>query len=884
MKNYRPVSGDGSAPVAVNPDLSPDSESGFTTPGQKARTTAVQFSSHARTTCQSYRKLKLGLSSAALAKEEHWSLSHLKSFQHFSPKLKCLTLYQALTQNFSPKAEMLGTEINHLSANLFQFALNQTETGLKQTETFQLNLKRFCSYQRLTQKFAETLKNLKTETLGFGPSPGSRPSRRNYRLFQPAARFVKVGFFLLRLWMLCCAPSTEANGSTGIALRGKYLFAPDNSSGLNVLDFSDRANPVRIGRFSGTGTVRGVVVAENHAFLIDGTGLHVLDITDPTKPILLGSYQTGGPPCGIVQTGKLLFIAASKGGLEIVNVNDPTTPKLAGKIQTGGTAVGVAVVGKYAYVADSESGLHIIDVANPAAPKLLTTYQSSGNALAVAVSSHYAFVGTGSELEILDIGDRNKPVRAGAYPTRANVLGLTLAGDRLFLSTEGGLELIDPGNPSAPKLLGKLEMSGVTGAAAISSSSPFSTTTEDIILDCDPGNDVDDMGDLAVIHEMANAGEFNILAVMYSMHPSFGSPVIEIANRFYGRPDLPIGVSKTSSWDAADYYGSFIRTNFYNSIGDSTNAPNAVTLYRKILAARPDHSVTILTSGQLRNIYDLWHSAGDSYSLLSGPDLLAQKIKRLIVVAGIFPSGREFNMYVDPIAASVLNSITNTVPVTFDGIELGNNVLIGKMILTKPEIDPIRQAYYAFYQAWGVNSRPAWSGLGLLLAARGYANGQTPLFTSTKGYVTINPSTGANTWTDDPNSNQEYLRLAQPTSYYIGVLEELLMRPPLAGQTITALVPKQKGGIALIDFTNPNQPKEVGSYELPEIPRLEASRDQSSITLRWPERFSGFTLQSTSALRALWDSRVSEVVLANGFYSFTESNLMNAQFYRLQKP
>jgi hypothetical protein len=49
MKNHRPISGDGSAPVAVNPDHSPDSESGFTTPGNKARTTAVQFFHHAKT-------------------------------------------------------------------------------------------------------------------------------------------------------------------------------------------------------------------------------------------------------------------------------------------------------------------------------------------------------------------------------------------------------------------------------------------------------------------------------------------------------------------------------------------------------------------------------------------------------------------------------------------------------------------------------------------------------------------------------------------------------------------------------------------------------------------------------------------------------------------
>ena len=44
MKNYRPVSGDGLAPAVLNHDF----KSGFTTPGNKAPATAVQFSLHAR--------------------------------------------------------------------------------------------------------------------------------------------------------------------------------------------------------------------------------------------------------------------------------------------------------------------------------------------------------------------------------------------------------------------------------------------------------------------------------------------------------------------------------------------------------------------------------------------------------------------------------------------------------------------------------------------------------------------------------------------------------------------------------------------------------------------------------------------------------------------
>src|SRR5256885_8622705 len=52
----------------------------------------------------------------------------------------------------------------------------------------------------------------------------------------------------------------------------------------------------------------------------------------------------------------------------------------------------------------------------------------------------------------------------------------------------------------------------------------------------------------------------NIVAEMYSMRPAFGAPDIEVANRFYGRSDLPIGVSKTSTWDRSEEHTSELQS------------------------------------------------------------------------------------------------------------------------------------------------------------------------------------------------------------------------------------------------------------------------------------------------------------------------------------
>ncbi len=111
MKNYRSVSGDGSAPAVLNPD----SQSGFTTPGKKVRTTVVQSLSRARPTycvcllrvcCRAFQAF-LGLSSAALCL--------LKYPQHFRSNLKCLAPYQGLTKNFTFQTEMAGMKLSPLA-------------------------------------------------------------------------------------------------------------------------------------------------------------------------------------------------------------------------------------------------------------------------------------------------------------------------------------------------------------------------------------------------------------------------------------------------------------------------------------------------------------------------------------------------------------------------------------------------------------------------------------------------------------------------------------------------------------------------------------------------------------------------------------------------
>jgi inosine-uridine nucleoside N-ribohydrolase len=77
-----------------------------------------------------------------------------------------------------------------------------------------------------------------------------------------------------------------------------------------------------------------------------------------------------------------------------------------------------------------------------------------------------------------------------------------------------------------------------------------------------------------------------------------------------------------------------------HKIAKTSDAPDAVETYRKILAKQPDQSVTIVTVGFLTNLADLLDSKPDANSQLSGASLVKKKVKQLVSMAGWFPQGR----------------------------------------------------------------------------------------------------------------------------------------------------------------------------------------------------------------------------------------------------
>jgi len=300
-----------------------------------------------------------------------------------------------------------------------------------------------------------------------------------------------------------------------------------------------------------------------------------------------------------------------------------------------------------------------------------------------------------------------------------------------------------------------------------------------VIFDTDMGPDYDDVGALALLHAMADSGEVKILATLSSDMYTNTVPCIEVINRYFGRPDIPLGAPRKGV-DAVeqrvaereDYWGNVIPKRYPHETKRTEDAPDAVSVYRRVLSSQPDTSVNIISTGFFTNLAALLQSQPDEYSDLNGLALVKKKVKRLISMAGSFPQGREYNVCTDS-AASVIVFEQWPTPITLSGFEIGNVILTGKRLVASGITNsPVKDVFFMGLKV-DVNGRSSWDETAALVGVRGCRD----YFDTVKGRMIVAPS-GYNTWVDDPAGNHEYLVWKMPKEEITRIIEDMMMHQP----------------------------------------------------------------------------------------------------------
>ena len=219
-----------------------------------------------------------------------------------------------------------------------------------------------------------------------------------------------------------------------------------------------------------------------------------------------------------------------------------------------------------------------------------------------------------------------------------------------------------------------------------------------IIFDTDFGGDADDLGALAMLHNLHNKGECELLGIASWSTEQYVIPAMDAVNRFYGNPEIPMGVRSKESHFQDWNYNKPIADAFPYKLSNQ-DVMLAVDFYRQILSEQEDKSVTIVTVGPLKNIMDLILSEPDKYSDLSGQELIASKVKEFVIMGGHFPSGENewnFNGNMPGVTRFVLENIT--VPVVFTGYEVGVAIQTGAVFEKLEKNHPLYVGFKHFSQ------------------------------------------------------------------------------------------------------------------------------------------------------------------------------------------
>jgi len=315
-------------------------------------------------------------------------------------------------------------------------------------------------------------------------------------------------------------------------------------------------------------------------------------------------------------------------------------------------------------------------------------------------------------------------------------------------------------------VLAPLLAAGMVLAAGAASASPPAPPAQApppvrLIVDSDFGQWWDDMAALALVHAAADTGRVRILAIMSDVDNPWNAAGLDAVNTWYGRPDIPIGVPAGATSVEENY--SRLLAQRYPHAGHPSDA---VGLYRRLLRAQPDHSVTIVSIGALTNLAQLARTDAA---------LVARKVARTVIMGGAYPRATEpeWNFGLDLAATRqvVADWPTRTV---YDGFEIGARVFVGNRVCaTHPAGSPVRAVFDLLYGCGNAQTDGTWDPTAMYYAI--YGRDHVYALAGAGGHNTVTPD-GLNAWVPGGH-HQRYLVLTD-AARLTHAIDTLVDTPP----------------------------------------------------------------------------------------------------------
>ena len=285
-----------------------------------------------------------------------------------------------------------------------------------------------------------------------------------------------------------------------------------------------------------------------------------------------------------------------------------------------------------------------------------------------------------------------------------------------------------------------------------------------VILDTDMGSSTDDLFALMMLYRYADMHRCKLLGVVVDRMGNANADIVDALNNFYGHPEVPIGLERKGielPHVFITYHNMPYARNtdaeplFKRSVTDPAQYEEGYKLYRRLLAAQPDHSVTIASIGFVTTLARLLESGPDEYSPLSGVELVRRKVCAIYAMGGVFGDAVEpdynFSQAID-FSLKFFELWPKEVDIVFSPGEVGDpldyrpETVIADMDWT--DSHPIKWIYQFLNCDTG---QKMWDPLAVINAVEG-----DELYSlSERGRVVLTPR-GETLFTPDPKGNCRY--------------------------------------------------------------------------------------------------------------------------------
>ena len=254
-----------------------------------------------------------------------------------------------------------------------------------------------------------------------------------------------------------------------IFVQSGYAYLVDAYNGLAIVDVRDVRNPRVVGRAWNNGHMFGIWVKDTLAYMVgsnsiqDSSDLLVINVKEPTAPFVVAGYDTSwGEKIQVVDT--LAFVPDGL-SLDVYSVTNPmSVRKVAQYFNVGSSRKDVCVRDTFCYVVSQDSGLVILNIRDPLNPQKLGSCKPVGGPIRVSVQGNHAYLCEDlnvysdypmrnlSHFWVIDVSNPSNPVQVGYLETPGSG-GDVFAKDTLVYFADGGkgLRVMDVRNPSQPR-------------------------------------------------------------------------------------------------------------------------------------------------------------------------------------------------------------------------------------------------------------------------------------------------------------------------------------------------------------------------------------------------------------------------------------------------